>query len=206
MKKNLFLTTFVIFLSLVILTGCLPSKTTTDQSSTKKDSQPTSEKETIPTNWETYENQSQQFSFQYSPSWQLNVISDQIKFFSASLKKEDFTQGKIVVYQEEMTPSYQISIMVKDNAKGLSAKETYLNNFSASSREKAAETLKETIVAGLAAIEYVEGVGGGSGPGTAISVNTNNKIYTFTYMATATKETHEKFLAEFEQILSTVKF
>jgi len=60
-------------------------------------------------------------------------------------------------------------------------------------------------VAGRSAIKYPEGTTPASGPSTMVLVAAKDKIYSFSYSALAKKETHEKFLDQFNLLLTTVK-
>ena len=189
---------FITFLGVVFLTACIPQKETTKLPSIEQEL-------TIPSDWETYENQEHRFSFQYPSDWSFNVIRDDTEMLSLGLSKEDQEQEKVMIY-EEMTPLYQISVMVSHNPQNLTAKEARLKQFGESSRAQEEQKLQTVSYGGVDGIKYPEGAAPASGSSTAVLLAKNNRLYNFTYSAIAHKETHEKFMGEFEQILSTVKF
>lgn len=189
---------FITFLAVVFLTACVPQKETAKPSSIEQES-------IIPSDWKSYENEKHQFGFQHPSDWRFNVIRDDADMLSIGLSKEDQEQEKVMVY-EEMTPLYQISVMVSYNPQNLTPKEARLKQFTESSRAQEEQKLQIVSYDGVDGIKYSEGAAPASGPSTAVLLAKNNKLYNFTYSAIAHKETHEKFMGEFEQILSTVKF
>lgn len=204
MKKPISLT--LILLATFTLSACqkqgITEKISQSVSKTKK---ALPKKDTHP-DWQILENKNHKFSFKYPQSWKLSVNADREDLYSFSLSKKDISQENIIVYEEEMVPSYSISIMVNKNSKNLSAREYYLNQFGVSSKESAEEKIEEITIAGVKAIKHPEGAAPASGPATGILLARNQKIYSFVYSALAYKETHEKFLQEFMEILETLEF
>ena len=185
------------FLLILTLTGCLPKKETREPSS--------SPKATIPSDWKSYENEKHEFSFQYPPGWSFDVIRDDADMLSIGLSKEDQEQEKVMVY-EEMTPLYQINVMVSHNQENLTAKQVRLKQFSESSRAQEEQKLQAVSYGGADGIKFPEGAAPSSGPSTVVSLAKNSKLYNFTYLAMAHKETHEKFIPDFNTLLSSIKF
>jgi len=156
--------------------------------------------------WHLYENRLHNLSFQYPIGWQLEEIADEPQFLSVVLKKEDISQERVSVSDgEKIMPVYSINIRVNKNSKKLSVKNYYLSQFATSSRAQAEKKIEELTVAGRPAIKYLEGSAPASGPSTIVLVATEDKIYSFSYSALAKKETHEKFLDQFNLLLTTVK-
>jgi len=197
-KRKIFF--LVVFISLaVFLTGCLPKKSIFKNEIDKK-TEPL-----VPSDWMEYVSQAQGFSFSYPPSWSLEVVRDEADSLILSLKMEDTSQEMVFVY-EEMVPSYQITMAVEENDEGLTAKQKHLNNFTASSRAGEEENISQVSYGGAEGIKYLEGVAPSSGPGTGILLSFKDKFYRLTYSALAHKETHEKYLGDFEKILSSLRF
>jgi len=160
----------------------------------------------IPDNWKTYTNSVNKLEFSYPGNWSFEVARDDPQMLSVIVRLEDESQEKMNVYGEMMTPFYDIGIMVNPNPEGLSARQWYLNQFGEGSKGTAAEKIETLTVGGVEAIKYAEPTAPASGPSTAILVGFNGRMYSFVYSAVAYKETHEKYLADFDLILDSVKF
>jgi len=189
----------LVLLSLA-LTACLPKKSTSTTSTSDSATQ------TIPDNWTTYKNTLHNFSFKHPSDWNIEVITDTANFTSVIIKKDDTTQEDLEMYTEMITPQYSINVTVNQNKKSLSSKDFYLDNFSESSRAKATQDIEEITIAGLPAIKYPEGAAPSSGPSTGILITKGNKAFRLIYSALAYKETHLKFMPEFETLLSSFIF
>jgi len=198
MKKTFISISVVFLFTSVFLTACVPKKETVK-------SPPVEQESTIPSDWKSYENKENKFSFQYPGDWIFNVIRDDVDMLSIGLNKEDQEQGKVMVY-EEMMPLYQINVMVSPNSKNLTARQSRLNQFSESSRAQEEENLQTVNYDGVDGIKFPEGAAPSSGPSIVVLLTKNNKFYNFTYSAMAHKETHEKFISDFNTLLSSIKF
>ena len=196
MKKIYILT--AVFLTAIFLTACIPKKETAETPAIEQES-------VIPSDWKSYKNEKHQLSFQYPPNWSFNVIRDDAEMLSIGLSKEDKEQEKVMFY-EEMMPLYQINVMVSSNTKNLTAKESRLNQFIESSRAQEEEKLEAVNYGRADGVKFPEGAAPSSGLSTVVLLAKNNKLYNFTYSALTHKETHEKFMAEFEKILLTINF
>lgn len=193
---------FLVVLFSLVLTGCLPGQ---------KDSQPetkeTEKKESsVQAGWETYQNPDYQFSFSYPPDWKVDTVIDQKEFLSIILKLEDLTQEKLFLFDQEMMPSYEISVVVEENKKGLTAKQLRLSQFSESSRAEEEKRLETVMVGGVEGVKCKEGAAPASGSATMVIVVFEGNIYRFTYSALAHTSTHEKYLSVFNQLVNSVKF
>lgn len=198
-KLHLFLLVIFIFGAVLLVLTLLPK--------TKESSNWINDKQTkvIPGNWKQYQNNKHSLSFSYPPDWIFKVITDSDTFLSINLTKEDGDQEKVQVYEEAMTPSYNISITAEANNKGLTARDYYLQNFVLSAQKAAEEQLTNVTVSGIEGIEYSEGAAPSSGPATAVLVSKNDKVYRFTYSAMAFPESHQKYLETFRNLLQSVK-
>lgn len=209
-----FLSLILILLTAFTLSGCQKQEVTQKvkesvskvTSEVTKAEKPEKEKKEAYTDWRVFENKKHQFSFKYPASWELSVNADREDLYSLSLGKKDALQEKIMVYIEEMVPSYAINISVENNPEKLSAEESYLDMFGESSKEKAKEGIEEVAFGGAKGIKYPEVSMPSSGPATGILLAHKQKLYRFVYSALAHKETHEKFLSEFMEILETLEF
>lgn len=209
MKKKIFLTPIFLFLIVVFLSGCLPGKQPKIGTAEKTEISSKSEtmpEEKVPAGWKTYKNDKYNFSFSYPADWEFEVTFDQENLFSISIVKKDTTQEKIQIYEEEMVASYNMMVRVEPNKKGISAKEKRLSLFGAKSRDQEEKNLKPYTVGGIKGIRFFEGAAPASGPVTMVLLAHNDSFYQFSYGALATKKTHEKFLKDFELLLSTVEF
>lgn len=167
---------------------------------------PLGDEKTRPTEELIYKNQQHHLSFRYPSDWQLEEIADEPQFLSLILKKEDEGQEKVLVPGgEKAVPVYSISVRVNNNPQQLSAMDYYLNQFASGSRAQAEEKIEKLTLSGRPAIKYLEGAAPASGPSTMVLVAKGDKIYSFSYSALAQKETHEKFLDQFNLLLATVK-
>jgi len=187
-----------------LLTSCLPKKEEI-QSESKQD--PVSTGAPIETTrWKQYKNEKFGFEVKYPTDWNFSE-NDFQDFLTLSWEDKDFTQK----FEEEPLPgmseaTYWISLSARDNPKGLSAKENYLQSFSGKARVEAEKKIELVSVAGREGIKYTEGAAPASGPSTIVAVTHKDKSYQFSYGALATKETHEKFRDVFEGIISSFKF
>ena len=197
-KAPSYITAAAVFLAAVFLTACIPPKQTAKPSSIKQES-------TIPSGWKSYENKESKLSFQYPQDWDFNVIRDDAEMLSIGLSKEDQEQEKVMVY-EEMTPLYQINVMVSPNPENLSAKESRLKQFGESSRAQEEQKLQQVSYDGVDGVKFPEGAAPSSGPSTVVLLAKNNRLYNFTYSAMAHQDTHEKFISDFNTLLSSIKF
>lgn len=200
MKKKIFL----VFPLFVLIVGALIFV-----SQTKKKSSSETEKmpeKKVPADWQTYKNDKYKFNLQYPADWDFEITFDRENLFSISIVKKDTDQEKILVYEEEMIPSYNMMVRVEPNSDNISAKEKRLSYFGAKSREQEEKNLKDFTVGGIKGIRFFEGAAPASGLVTMVLVAHNDKFYQFSYGALAHKQTHEKFLKDFDLLLSTVEF
>ncbi|HUV46498.1 MAG TPA: PsbP-related protein, partial [Candidatus Bathyarchaeia archaeon] len=156
--------------------------------------------------WDTYKNKDRGFNFRYPTDWLFSIIFDTPEMFAIELRKEDFTQEKVLVYEAEMTPSYQIGISIENNPDGLTAKEYRLKQFGEGSRKEEEANLKEVEEDGVKGVRFSEGAAPSSGLATMVIFSHKDKFYKFTYMAMAYQETHEKYLEVFDKILNSLEF
>lgn len=200
----------VLILVGALLTSCLPKKEEIQPESDGLTQVPV-EEETNSTGllrvgWKTYKSEKFGFEVKYPPDWNFSE-NDFQDFMTLSWEKKDGEQK----FEEEPLPgmseaTYWISLSARDNPKGLSAKENYLQSFSGKARVEAEKKIELVSVAGREGIKYSEGAAPASGPSTIVVVTHKNKSYQFSYGALATKETHEKFRDVFEGIISSFKF
>ena len=156
--------------------------------------------------WQTYENDKYKFGFKYPPDWNLEVSFDREDLFSLSIVKEDVDQEKVLLYEDEAVPSYNMMVRVEPNPKGISAREQRLSYFGEGSKEQEEKTFKDINVGGIKGIRFFEGAAPASGLATMVLLTYDGNFYQFSYGALAHQETHEKFLKDFETLLSTVEF
>lgn len=197
MKKKILLTLPFLVLMAVFLSGCLLEK---------KEPKVETIEEKVPADWQTYKNDKYKFSFQYPADWEFEVTFDQEDLFGIDIVKKDTTQEKLLLYEEEMVPSYNMMVRVEPNPENISAKEKRLSYFGAQSREQEEKNLKPYTVGGVEGIRFFEGSAPASGPVTMVLLTHGGSFYQFSYGALAHQETHEKFLKDFELLLSTVEF
>jgi len=209
MNKKLLLIGLLIFL-LFSLSGCDKGG---QETSVQKPSEkvPVVEEELeVPqqplADWKEFVSPEHGFSFSYPSDWKLEGPNKGENYYNLSLKKEDNTQEKVLVYEEKMTPYYSISVSVEDNTKGLTPKEKRLSYYGEKAREKAEAEMESLKVGGYPAVKTLEGTAPSSGPSTMVTVGRGNKFFNFTYSALAHKDTHNKYLPTFDKLLETVTF
>jgi len=140
------------------------------------------------TNWKTYTDPKGVYSFKYPDDWKLTLnLANGHQIIL--LDKIDTTQPKVTLTDgSEKDASYEMNFSLPDN-----------NVVIPSNAEK-------YTVSGIVGSKYSEGCGGCSGASTFVVVKNNNLTYSFSYGAQANLNTHTKYLAVFDQILSTLKF
>lgn len=154
--------------------------------------------------WEEYTNDELGISFKYPSDWEFSINTQREGFFSCNLHLDDTSQPKIEIYTEEMTPSYSIGITVEDNKKGMSAREYHLDMFGDSSKKREEERISNVSYSGVDGIEYLEAMAPSSGSGYGVLLSDGDRLYRFVHSALATKDTHEKYLSTYKDILDTV--
>jgi len=161
----------------------------------------------VPEGWETYTNSNYKIELSYpGGDWVFTVAKDGSDMLALVIRLEDTSQEKMNVYGDMMTPFYDIGVTAYPNPEGLSAKNWYLDQFGESSKASAEAKIEISTVGGVAAIKYAEPTAPASGPSTAYLVAYDDWMYSFVYSAVAHQDTHEKYLADFEKILDSVKF
>ena len=157
--------------------------------------------------WRVYRNDEFNFQFSYPSEWDFKLGTGQLFLFRAFLTKEDRSQQPVEIPGDiAITPYYQISIIVEDNPKNLSAKDFYLKDFAPEVRDEIGEKLEKVNIAGEDAIKYQQGAAPSSGLVTTVLISHKGKVYQLDYGAMAYKETHEKYMSVFNQILSSFQF
>jgi len=159
---------------------------------------------TIPSDWKTYKSQDNQYQFSYSQEWKLtsNYLPLENGYRqSYFLTLIDSSQNKVILPGDTQEyPKYIISLIVSSYSIYPSTKEELIK------RGYSESEIKTSTIDGIEGVKYFEGAAPSSGATTVISIRNNQKYYQFTYGALAHPETHEKYLATFDQILSTFKF
>jgi len=160
--------------------------------------------------WTDFDRPVHKFSLKYPQGWVFVPEIDKESLFTGGLDREDPTQEKFIneITGEPFTVVYTINMRVEDNPENLSARDKELSRYIPQGRASIAETLEDITMVG---IEGIKNVGptqvNTSGPTIQYKLAPGNgKVYSFVYVASAHKQTHNQFLEEFEQILSTLVF
>lgn len=159
----------------------------------------------------TFSQPDHKFSLKHPKGWLYVPEIDKATLFTGSLEQEDPSQEDFMdeIQGTPFTVVYNINMRVEDNKENLSAREKELSRYIPKSRADIDKTLVDVEIAGVKGIKIKNDVTqvNTSGPVTAyVFAPGNGKIYSFLYTASAHKDTHEQYLAEFEEILSTLEF
>jgi len=196
--------------SLLLFSGCLGQDT---DSVKKLTSVVTGQKETAgeAAGLITFSQPNHKFSFKHPEGWLFVPEIDKATLFTGSLEQEDPSQEDFIdeIRGTPFTVVYNINMRVEDNKENLSAREKELSRYLSSGRAEIDKTLVDVEFGGVKGIKVKNDVTQVNTSGPVMQylfAPGNGKFYGFTYVASAHKDTHQKFLAEFEEILSTLEF
>lgn len=200
----------------VILAGCQKKETGQEETSPiKKLTEKVTGKEAKEADpyadWVVFDKPNHKFSLKHPQEWLYVPEIDKEGLLTGTLEQEDLSQEDFVdeITGEPFTVVYVINMRVEDNPENKSAKEHELSKYLAQSRAKIEPTLKEVTMAGIPGIKIADDIKQVNTSGGVTQYKLapgNGKVYAFWYVASAHPETHEKYLSEFEEILSTLKF
>jgi len=212
----------VVFLAgaTVLLAGCLKQETSQEEKGVspvkKLTEKVTGQKEAAEdsgpyADWVVFDRSDHKFSLKHPKEWLYVPEIDKETLLTGTLEREDPNQEDFVdeITGEPFTVVYVINMRVEDNPDNLSAKEHELKGYIPQGRASIEATLEEVTVAGTSGVKKAENIrqvntsGGVTWYKLAPS---NGKVYSFWYVASAHEGTHEKYLPEFEEILSTLQF
>lgn len=196
--------------SMLLFTGCIGQGTDSVKDLTSK---VTGQKGTTDSNagWSSFDQPDHKFSLKHPKGWLYVPEIDKATLFTGGLDLEDPSQEDFVdeIRGTPFTVVYNINIRVEDNKENLSAREKELSRYLSSGRAEVDKTLVDVEIAGVKGIMIKNDVTqvNTSGPMTIyLFAPGNGKFYSFSYGASAHKDTHEQYLAEFEEILATLEF
>jgi len=160
--------------------------------------------------WETYKNKEYGFEFKYPSDW--SFFLENKRFTRFTIEKEDKTQPQLSSELKRVSgkanyPVYKISIFIEDNPQNYSVEEYLFNKYKMTLEEIAfpEDSLEQITVSGIKGVKY-RGRGDPISPIIA-DLTYNYRYYSFSYGAlTGNKETEDKFLPIFKQLLSNFKF
>lgn len=211
MKITFKITTISVLLGVALLfSGCLIQ----DSDSVKElTSKATGQKEEVDSDVGliAFSQPDHKFSFKHSAGWLFVPEIDKATLFTGGLEQEDPAQEDFMdeIQGTPFTVVYNINMRVEDNKDNLSAREKELSRYLSSGRADIDKTLVDVEFAGVKGIKVKNDATqvNTSGPMTVyLFAPGNGKFYSFSYGASAHKNTHQKYLAEFEEILSTLEF
>ena len=161
--------------------------------------------------WVTFERENHKFSFKHPKEWLFVPEIDKESLFTGRLDREDPTQEKFIdeITGEPFTVVYTINMRVEDNPENLSAREHELSKYIPQGRAHIESKFTDVAFGGSQGIEIASQVTQVNTSGPVVEyllAPGNGKVYRFVYVASAHKQTHNQFLGEFEQILSTLVF
>ena len=169
-------------------------------------------KETGPyANWVVFDMPGHKFSLKHPQEWLYVSEIDKESLLTGTLEWEDPSQEDFVdeITGEPLTVVYVINMRVEDNPENMSAKEHELSKYLPKSRPEIEPTLEEVTIAGVPGIKIADDIQQVNTSGGVTQYKLapgNGKVYAFWHVASAHEGTHEKYLPEFEKILSTLKF
>lgn len=161
--------------------------------------------------WVVFEKENHKFSFKHPREWLFVPEIDKEGLFTGRMDREDPAQEDFIneITGEPFTVVYSISMRVEDNSENLSAREYELSKYIPEGRADIEANLSDITIGGAEGVKIAT---------EAVQVNTsgppveyllapdNGKVYRFVYVASAHEQTDNKFLEEFNRILSTLKF
>jgi hypothetical protein len=212
MKIKQTFTFIFVFLLVFILTGCSQAQQEKNktQEQTKQEttkSIPEDEKENpIPSDWQTYENQTHKLTLFYPSSWTLAPEIDKENLLTFSLSRNDDSQEMKTFWNGAKNyPYYALNVRIESNPQNLKPLDWAVKQVIPQAKEEAKKRYKEISLGSLEGI-YESGPVEPSGiMYHFIFCPENNKAYSFTYQADAFPKTQEKFLAEIKKIINLAK-
>jgi len=221
MKPTIKLISLVFLLTtLVFLAGCQKQKTSQEKTSSGSTKEPTEkttgqkkeQEEAGPyADWVDFDQTNHKFSLKHPQGWLYVPEIDKKDLFTGTLEREDPSQEDFIdeLTNEPFTVVYTINMRVEDNPENMSAKEHELSRYLAQSRAKMEAKLEEVTIAGVPGIKKADNIRQVNTSGGVTEYKLapgNGKVYHFWYIASAHEDSHQKYLLEFEKILSTLKF
>jgi len=163
------------------------------------------------TDWAIFERPKHKFSFKHPKEWLFVPEIDKESLFTGGLDRKDPAQEKFVdeITGEPFTVVYAINMRVEDNLKNLSAGDYELAKYIPQGRADIESKFTDVTFGGSQGIKIANEVTQVNTSGPVVEyllAPGNGKVYRFVYVASAHKQTHNQYLEEFEQILSTLTF
>ena len=218
MKSFFKLSLLLVIVMAVALVGCQKQETGQGETSpikklTKKVTGSKEETEEVGpyADWVVFDQPNHKFSLKHPQDWLYVPEIDKETLLTGTLEREDPEQEDFIdeMTREPFTVVYVINMRVEDNPNNLSAKEHELSTYIPQARADMESKLEEVTIAGIPGIKMADDIRQVNTSGGVTQYKLapgNGKVYSFWYVASAHQDTHEKYLSEFEEILSTLKF